>query len=51
MATIKYLGTTKTKLTDEIRKMLEAETADKPKPWESERNEKPKPPPKSNDPS
>ncbi len=46
MTTFKSVGTAKIKLTDEIRKMLEAETADKPKPWESERNGKPNPRPK-----
>lgn len=43
MATFKSVGTTKMKLTDEIRKMIEAETAHKPQPKELERNGSPNP--------
>lgn len=43
MSAIKYVGTEKRKLTDEIRKMIEAETADKPQPKKGERNGKPNP--------
>lgn len=41
MPPIKHVGTARLKLTDEIRKMIEAETADKPQPKNESQNGKP----------
>ncbi len=43
MATFKSVSTEKRKLTDEIRKMIEAETAHKPQPKNESQNDKPNP--------
>ncbi len=43
MSTIKYVGTEKRKLTDRLRKMIEAETSDKPQPKKDGRKGKPNP--------
>lgn len=43
MATIKHASSAKRKLTDEIRRMIEAETADKPQPKKDARNDKSNP--------